>query len=456
MPESHDIAVLRRLQIVRLALLLLIEIFFLLVLYIGGRVYGSYLADNLRRHMTDIGRITALRVAESSPGQDLHPFLSAVAHQAGLESLFVVGSMGRSLGDSRPDVRPGSRYSPILLDHQAFADALSGRPASGPPYSLAGFSFRSAYVPVHGGGGRVDAVVVVAAGEGFAAVLYRLQRTVRWVMIIAGLGLMLYIGLFILSDIHAARVERYERRSRGLALLGFMAAEIAHRVRNPLAIIMSTAEALRRKYKSRSDDDQLYDYIPEEVSRVNTAVEDLLSLGHPTPRQVQDLSLEEIVSGAVAQAALGKRFPTIKVAIDVESDPSGRGHRIFGDRRALTEAVRNLLVNAAEASGGDGTISVLVMREPSGRSVLAVADSGPGIPAATLRHMFDPFYTTRSDGTGLGLAIVGRIVDQHGAEISVSSNEQGASFRIVFPRDEVEYGKKMNLEDLADDETADS
>jgi signal transduction histidine kinase len=133
----------------------------------------------------------------------------------------------------------------------------------------------------------------------------------------------------------------------------------------------------------------------------------------------------------MARFRIGERGPTILQELDLALEP------IRMDRNRLLQAFHNIIVNALQAIGMDGAVTVTTYREErhgSKKVVIEVADNGPGIPPDVLEHVFDPFYTTKENGSGLGLSIAHTIVREHQGRLEVESKPgQGAIFRIVLP-----------------------
>lgn len=245
------------------------------------------------------------------------------------------------------------------------------------------------------------------------------------------------------------------RRSRSLAALGEMAAGIAHEVRNPLGSIQLYVQVLAEELADRPNQSELCRKIDHAVTGLDAIVRDVLSFArnmtiHPAPIVASDL-----VDRAIANCQSLVRGGRITVRREIDA-----GMALHADPCLMTQALGNVIRNAIEAvhqhadelgSRGESARREVVlsgrsrtMRCPDGRqarrAVLAVEDTGPGIPPGVLERMFNPFFTTRKTGTGLGLAIVHRIVDAHGGHVSVRNVERngrraGARLELCLPED---------------------
>ena len=235
-----------------------------------------------------------------------------------------------------------------------------------------------------------------------------------------------------LQETHAAltaKVERLQselaeanerlRRSRSLAALGEMAAGIAHEIRNPLGAIALNAELLKDDVADRPEAAASVDKIRRAAERLDRIVGDVLSFARDTRVNAAPTSAREILEMALCdcEAVLAKEGVVARCDIDGAC-------ALSADTALVAQAVANLVRNAVEAMRGSPKRElVLSAREARLRTadgarrgfiVIAVEDSGPGIPADARERIFNPFFTTREEGTGLGLAIVHRIVDAHG------------------------------------------
>lgn len=220
-----------------------------------------------------------------------------------------------------------------------------------------------------------------------------------------------------------------ERRNR-LAALGEMAAGMAHEIRNPLGGIQLYASLLAKDVAERSDSLQLVTKISAGVKRLESLVSQVLHFTREITATVAEADLSEVVAEA---AELAHNAMLARGIVCTVKGPGSLPVKI--DPMLVGQALLNLLLNAADATPTGGSVS-MTFNPPTPDSGarqfhLVVRDSGPGIPAAILDRIFNPFFTTKDNGTGLGLAIVHRIVEAHEGTISVTNPpEGGARFEI--------------------------
>ena len=226
------------------------------------------------------------------------------------------------------------------------------------------------------------------------------------------------------------------RRSRALAALGEMAAGIAHEVRNPLASIGLYVQMLGEDLADQPPQADLCTKVARAVDRLDAIVRDVLSFARDQRLSTRPCSARQLLDGALESC--GSALAAAEVSVEGPG-PDADAVEIEADAGLVVQALANVIRNAAEAMAEAGSpqrrlrlsAARQVRRVPQGgrseRVVLAVDDTGPGIPADVLERMFNPFFTTRQTGTGLGLAIVHRIVDAHGGHVSVANRAAGGS-----------------------------
>lgn len=225
-----------------------------------------------------------------------------------------------------------------------------------------------------------------------------------------------------------ARAQDQLVRQERLAALGELAAVVAHEVRNPLGVVFNSLGSLRRLVPQRGDARMLLDIVGEEAERLNRMVGDLLDFARPSRPTVRPEPLAPVIEAALAAA-----FNDGGRGVRVERELADDLPPVPMDARLLRQAVLNLVLNAAQAMGGRGTLTVRARAEDGG-VVLEVGDTGPGIPEDVRHRLFEPFFTTKATGTGLGLAVVKRIIDDHHGRITTRPGPQGGTvFSLRLP-----------------------
>jgi signal transduction histidine kinase len=232
------------------------------------------------------------------------------------------------------------------------------------------------------------------------------------------------------EDLRAAQEELVKREQ--LAVVGELAAVIAHEVRNPLAIIANAVAGLRRQGTSREDHETLLSILDEETSRLNRLVTDLLRYARPVNVQRSDFSLADVLDRALSLVSKDRK--SIKTELKVD----GHDGRIWGDPNLLRQVFDNLVVNAVQAmtAGGALTVHVRAATEDGVPGVAVdIIDTGEGMDTQIRSRARDPFFTTRPSGTGLGLAIVDRIVDAHAGHLAIDSRTgEGTTVTVFLPQ----------------------
>jgi signal transduction histidine kinase len=231
-----------------------------------------------------------------------------------------------------------------------------------------------------------------------------------------------------------AEANERVRRSRSLAALGEMAAGIAHEIRNPLGAIALNAEMLRDDVAAMPAAVASVDKILRAARRLDRIVGDVLSFARDTRINAAATSARDIFDLAASDCEALLERDDIDLRIDIDGEC-----RLEADCALVAQAVSNLIRNAVQAMHGQETREVtLSAREARLRTadgarrgfiVLAVEDTGPGIPAEARERIFNPFFTTREEGTGLGLAIVHRIVDAHGGMTACAESTRATAGR---------------------------
>jgi two-component system, NtrC family, sensor histidine kinase HydH len=227
-----------------------------------------------------------------------------------------------------------------------------------------------------------------------------------------------------------------------LAMLGRIAAGLAHEIRNPLGSISGSIELLREAPGLDDEDRRLCEIIQREAGRLNHLVTDMMDLARPRQPEPEAIDVAALARDVVALASRSERSGAGDVEVKYEG-PNGSVWALC-DGGQMRQVLWNLVRNGVQASGAGSAVWVSVEEVgagPSPRVLMAVRDSGPGIAPGSQAKIFEAFFTTRSQGAGIGLAVVRRIIDDHaqvGASINVRSGSGaqtgGATFEVGLAR----------------------
>lgn len=220
-------------------------------------------------------------------------------------------------------------------------------------------------------------------------------------------------------------------QSEKLAEVGRLSAGIAHEVNNPLAVISYAAQLLLREDAFTPFHREILERIESEADRLKTLTGGLLSFSRAREMVRRETDLNEVVRDVLRLV----RYELTRNNIQL--------HEIYGelpciqaDPNKLKQVFINLVMNAAQAMGNGGTLSVGTAVVAGGEVEVVVADTGPGIPEGIREQIFAPFFTTKKDGegTGLGLYICRTIIGEHEGRMVLSTTEGvGTTFRVVLP-----------------------
>lgn len=243
-------------------------------------------------------------------------------------------------------------------------------------------------------------------------------------------GFLGYIILFRdLTEVQNLRKE--VERNRRLASLGRLAAGVAHEIRNPLSSIKGFATYFGERYKEIPEDKKTAAIMVQEVERLNRVISQLLEFARPVAIIKKPTSLETLIKHSIKMVEGQGRAKNINIGTSFSPGIEDA----FVDPDKISQVLLNLYLNAIESMDRGGTLSVdLDWDERSQIARIIVTDTGEGIKEEDLAHVFDPYFTTKQSGTGLGLAIVYNIIESHGGEIRVDSEQgKGTSVTILLP-----------------------
>lgn len=215
--------------------------------------------------------------------------------------------------------------------------------------------------------------------------------------------------------------QREHERLQRLAEVGQMTATIAHEIRNPLTGIRSAAKMIRENPELG---DEFAEIIETESIKLSQLCDEFLEFARPLRLEFQPSQLAEPVE--LVAKTMASAFESAGIRLNLQIDENQPTLKL--DLRRFEQVVRNLLLNALQATPRGGEVTVRVLP-----NCLQISDTGSGMDEATVGRLFSPFFTTKPQGTGLGLSMVRKVVDAHEATIEVASKPgEGSLFTIRF------------------------
>lgn len=408
----------------------------------------NYLEEELGRRLHSTATLTAQIIESAGFASyialdrlklilaDLQPILENIQEQNQLQGVYLVDQDYRVFANSPNLFAFGERLSFIEEDSLFVNQAIAGIPAVATMQLIEGNRFKSAYAPVFVPAlNDVVAIVVVQASADF----FDLLRVFQQGLILGGVVSIALAVLFSAFLFWAIRllIKTHEslRNTERLAAMGQMAATVAHEIRNPLGIIKSTADVLHSRYGSKEEPDELFDFIPSEVRRLNRLVSDFLSFARDRKLERNATDLKGSIEKSLI--SLEDELEKAKVTLEREYDELPE---VNHDEDAVNQLMLNFTLNAIQAMNGTGKITVRLKNETrkKGRRYVKVEieDTGSGFDVKA-EKIFEPFYTTKTSGSGLGLAICKRLVEKHDGWIEVDSEkDKGTTMRFYLPAEQ--------------------
>ncbi|HVO83515.1 MAG TPA: ATP-binding protein [Syntrophobacteria bacterium] len=239
------------------------------------------------------------------------------------------------------------------------------------------------------------------------------------------------------------RMEEQVRRMDRLAVVGELAAGIAHEIKNPLASLSGSIQVLRDELHLEPVHRRLMDIVLREAERLNSLVYEFLLFSKPAKAVEGSVDVSQVINDTLVVL---QNSPEMAKTIELRKVLT-EGLRIRIDPQQLQQVIWNLMLNAVQEMKGGGTLSIVTAvhsgtdgsegEKRFGR--ISISDTGPGIPPENQDKIFGPFFTSKETGTGLGLTIVHRIVENYRGKIFLRSDHQnGTTFVLDFPLSEEE------------------
>jgi PAS domain S-box-containing protein len=252
-------------------------------------------------------------------------------------------------------------------------------------------------------------------------------------------------ALLVFTDMTEVKsLEEQVRRADQLSSVGTLAAGMAHEIKNPLVTIKTFTQLLPERHADEDFRKDFSSLVADEVLRIDGIVNQLLSFSKPSHPHLVPMKLHQTVEQTLKliQEQMSQKDIVLKNNLHAKQD------LISGDADLLTQALVNLNLNAVDAIGSEGTITVTTsnctyafalgtnpensVKKPCVR--LQINDTGAGIEKSQLQKIFDPFFTSKSEGTGMGLSVAHGIIQEHHGVIDVESTPgKGTSFYVYIP-----------------------
>ncbi|MDQ0199172.1 ATP-binding protein [Neobacillus ginsengisoli] len=220
--------------------------------------------------------------------------------------------------------------------------------------------------------------------------------------------------------------ERLLQKSEKLALLGQMAAGIAHEIRNPLTSIKGFVQL----FKSGPPKEEYIDIVLSELERINSIVGEFLVLAKPTAVVFAEKDVRALIRDVVTLINTQSILNNVQIFTEFNSDLP----MVSCEENQLKQVFLNLLKNAIEAMPRGGNIDIKVKSKEEDKIIIQISDQGIGIPKDRISTLGEPFYTTKEKGTGLGLMTCYKIIESHYGELRIHSKEnEGTTIEVILP-----------------------
>ncbi|MEW6517120.1 MAG: ATP-binding protein [candidate division FCPU426 bacterium] len=215
-----------------------------------------------------------------------------------------------------------------------------------------------------------------------------------------------------------------------LAAVGQLAAAMAHEIRNPLSIIGASVQFLKSKLSEQPEVQGMMDTIVRKISEIDGTIRELLAAARPLKLKQEPVDLNACVREVVGFIKEKCLAQGVELALEL-ADPLPPIH---GDDEHLQRVFLNICINALNSMSQGGTLRVVTQPGPRGMASVEIADTGRGIAADDLEHVFEPFFSRHSGGSGLGLYVVKMIIDELGGSVRVESQVgHGTRFIVSLP-----------------------
>jgi signal transduction histidine kinase len=233
-----------------------------------------------------------------------------------------------------------------------------------------------------------------------------------------------------LSKVYEELQENFERMKQAerLSALGQLSAGLAHEIRNPLASIAGAVGILRRGHSSAEKTAECLEIIHKECQRLSRLLTSFLDFARPRSPNFLNIGMESVFDSVLGLAEHAVNGAAISLRKQGPSDL-----RFDCDPEQLKQVLLNLVINAIQAMPEGGEV-VIASRAEGEKAIIEVRDQGCGVGEEAMRHLYDPFFTTKENGTGLGLPVAHQIVAHLGGVLAARNNpDRGMTFSVELP-----------------------
>jgi signal transduction histidine kinase len=251
-----------------------------------------------------------------------------------------------------------------------------------------------------------------------------------------------------MNDLKSAQLQLIHAEK--LESIGRLAAGVAHEVKNPLAVIQLGIDYLSQTLKGNKDVTETVGDMDDAVKRADTVIKGLLEFSRPTELEIKTININKVLE----ESLLLVKYELSKNNISLDKQLENELPDIELDRNKMKQVFINIFMNAVHAMGKDGTLTARTYSNQLSKDlynlhcmntkhfkvgdrvvIVAIEDTGTGIPEDKIDKLFEPFFTTKPTGigTGLGLSVTRNIIDLHKAVINIMNRKAGgASVSIIF------------------------
>lgn len=269
----------------------------------------------------------------------------------------------------------------------------------------------------------------------FPTPLFHAKREIIYLFYAGYVQITVFFLVAVLTYYFSGMIRKLEdkvKTQERLALLGEVASNIAHEIRNPLASISGSIELIADQLNSHVNEKQqkLLNAIVDESTRIKRIFSGILDYARVPELHYEEITVEPFLDQVLL---LTHYHDTFSPKTEIKTLYRGKPIKLYADPECLKQVFMNIIMNAFEAMPNGGVLTIDCNENRHG-IIFLVEDTGSGMSQETIKSLFVPFKTTKTNGTGLGMAQAYKIVHQHGGKISVRSKQGlGSTVELLFP-----------------------